>query len=364
MANSEMGLYSEDQLRNIKEMELVRLNYLHMGAALRGGFVTPELESMAKYLKEQEEIKAWDRRRKGPFTKRMWIHDRRQNCFTDVVVGLDSMATSPHNKSVCFVSRAFVEKYSLGPVQKVPDAVFETAGGEITCQEAVDVVWKGRDHIQRSDQWLILPKVSNIEIPLLGRQCMLEYCDLLQDHEAHGILVSCHTPTDQPATPRPNCYPPVRREPVVGTLMYSPCHSSTNPPTAPLLGPRKLTQPYQPGDDEKDEESRKQHEARHAATGTSRGAGSKTRTWRFPERKPAKSTDEHMQLKYKDASKMEKHTRLCNSKCPREDDDHHVHSESDSSPYKDKKKKDQNKPGSGGASPSRPQGQSSGSAVA
>ncbi|KAK4227291.1 hypothetical protein QBC38DRAFT_443841 [Podospora fimiseda] len=176
--------------RIMTQVELDRMNYLHMGAALRGGHVSISDEEQARIQKEnrnKEKISKWT---KGPFLKQIWVSNCDEKNFILVTVALDTMARSAFGDSVNFVPAKFVKDNHLGPVITIPENVFRTPGEDIICREAVEVKWMGVDQVKRKERWFILPEISGVTVPLLGEKFIVEYYDNLLDMDEKGLLAS------------------------------------------------------------------------------------------------------------------------------------------------------------------------------
>lgn len=47
--------YTDEEMKRLRQVELNQINYARIGAAINGGYVTPDEEAMAKLRKEREE---------------------------------------------------------------------------------------------------------------------------------------------------------------------------------------------------------------------------------------------------------------------------------------------------------------------
>ncbi|KAK4653312.1 hypothetical protein QC762_0082300 [Podospora pseudocomata] len=173
---------------HVRQLELDRLNWLHVGAALRGGYVSIEDEDHATELREADEKARMEEWKKGPFVKRMWVQDEQRESFRLITVGLDSMARSASGEPVSFVPASTISEYNLGPIIKIPETVFNTASAIMSCTEAVDITWMGSDKVERQDRWVVLPVGSGIRMPLLGERFMTCFGQLLLSVEPTGTI--------------------------------------------------------------------------------------------------------------------------------------------------------------------------------
>ncbi|KAK0666736.1 hypothetical protein QBC41DRAFT_397561 [Cercophora samala] len=182
---------------HIRQLNLDRLNWLHVGAALRGGHVSIEDEDQATAVREAEEKARMENWKKGPFVKQMWLQNQQGEDFRLITVGLDSMARSASGEPVSFVPLSMISEYSLGPIIKIPEAVFNTASDIMTCTEAVDITWMGSDKVARHDRWMVLPPESGIQMPLLGERFMACFGELLISSEENGIVAAANNEEEE-----------------------------------------------------------------------------------------------------------------------------------------------------------------------
>ncbi|KAK4198763.1 hypothetical protein QBC40DRAFT_298160 [Triangularia verruculosa] len=177
----------------VRQKYLDRLNWLQtqgtylIGAARGRGFVDIADKDHDNEVKEAEQRGKMESLRKGSFTKRMFIEDKRK-AFRMIEVGLTSMANSSKGEPVSFIPLAIVEKYGFGPVIEIPEMDFDTPSVLITCSQAVEITWMGKDRVERQDLWLILPKESGVRMPLLGEHFMVHHGDILFDTDDKGFV--------------------------------------------------------------------------------------------------------------------------------------------------------------------------------
>ncbi|GAB1317694.1 hypothetical protein MFIFM68171_07904 [Madurella fahalii] len=173
--------FPAEEVRKFRQVEMNQLNYRRIGAAINGGYTTPDEEDIAKFLKEMEEKKKKEKER---FVKWMWIYNGARGEFQPIQVMLDSGSRS---MGANFVTPDMVREYRLKPV-KIDEVGFKLVNGVyLGCHEQVTFFWRGKDRKDRNVTCLVLPESSPIDMPLLGHDFMVEYGDNLLE-EAPGTI--------------------------------------------------------------------------------------------------------------------------------------------------------------------------------
>ncbi|KAL2024951.1 hypothetical protein VTK56DRAFT_3650 [Thermocarpiscus australiensis] len=172
--------FSAETVRRYRLAQMNARNLIRAGAAIDGVYTTPEEEDIANWYQEMEEKK----KGKGRFLKWMYIFSEASGDWHPIEVKLDSGA-EPAGAN--FVTPGMVRQYLLEPVIRIPETGFSMPDGHhFSCDEAVDIVWKGKDGVGKKLRWFVLPETSRIRMPMVGQDFIIEYGDLLFDEQPAG----------------------------------------------------------------------------------------------------------------------------------------------------------------------------------
>ncbi|KAK2607900.1 hypothetical protein N8I77_006543 [Diaporthe amygdali] len=191
--------FSREELREVEQKRLNEKNALEFGARMRGGFTTVSMEKAAKFLDKQEvcgdkkiltrficipdpanarfqaeEARQNKREEMSNCARWMWFMEPEAGVARPVEVIMDT--GSGEN----FMTEGMAKDHKL-PVQKLSSPVtFDLAVGEVTCQYRVEVSWMGAGNEHGIAEFYLLPPDDpRIDKPLLGRDSIQEFRDLL-----------------------------------------------------------------------------------------------------------------------------------------------------------------------------------------